>query len=148
MAVYSDEKKEEIWSFIMCQMFEGKTLTEAIEASPISGATFYTLLNDKRCPNRLKEYACAREALADIEFDAIKKIAYARENDDKAFVGANYIQRDRLIIDTHKFRVGRMHSKYAESFKHIGDAESPIETKLTIEHVQVPIPIKTEESSE
>lgn len=148
MANYSEEKKQQFWDKIIKQMFEGQTLTKAIENAGISTATFYVLLKDAKYPNRLKEYACAREALADREFDKMLEVVTNRSNDETPFVGVNHIQRDKLIADTYKWRVGKMASKYADSLKLQGDADNPIEQKVIIEHITTEVKIKETESEE
>lgn len=144
---YSKQKKEEIWNKVINYMFEGQTLTKAIEKVGISTATFYNLIKDKNYPERLKEYACAREALADREFDKMLEVVTNRDADEKPFVGVNHIQRDKLIADTYKWRVGKMSSKYADSLKLQGDAENPIEQKIQVEVISSRT-LKTEESEE
>lgn len=144
---YSKQKREEIWSKIIKYMFEGQTLTKSIELVGISTATFYNLIKDKNYPERLKEYACAREALADMEFDKMLEVVTNRAKDDTPFTGVNHIQRDKLIADTYKWRVGKMASKYADSLKLQGDAENPIEQKIQVEVISNRA-LKTEESED
>lgn len=147
-ANYSKEKRKELWDKVISYMFEGQLLTNAIVSAGLTGPTFYNIMKDPDHPERLKEYACARDYLADLLHDKLFGIVHDRSRDDTPFTGMNHVQRDKLIADTYKWAMGKMSSKYADSVKLQGDAENPVETKLTIEHVTtVNAPaIKSEES--
>lgn len=158
MAVYSDEKKEEIFNAIINKIVEGQSVRLSIKESPISIGTFFSWANDLKSPERLEQYARAMELSTHIMAEEILEIADDNSNDTEyietkngsvAVENKEWVNRSKLRVDARKWLMSkRLPKKYGDSIKVSGDAESPIETKLTIEHVQVPIPIKTEESPE
>src|SRR5688500_5012437 len=103
---YSPEKREELFGKVIKYMFEGQLLTKAIVSAGITGPTFYQWLKDPDYPQRLKEYACAREFLADLLHDKLFEVIHDRSRDDTAFTGMNHVQRDKLIADTYKWAMG------------------------------------------
>jgi hypothetical protein len=146
-SIYSEDKQQELFNKVLSYMFEGQTLTKSIELVGITPPTFYVWLKNPKHPERFKEYACAREALADLLFDKMFDIANDDEDDEKPIVGTNHIQRDKLRIDTYKWALGKLSSKFADSVKLQGDAENPIEQKVVVE-IKKARDLKNEESED
>lgn len=72
-------------------------------------------------------YARACEWREEFLFDKIELIAEKRDEETlTAGVGANVIQRDKLIIDTLKWKLARMNKKYGDKFDIDLGSEQPI----------------------
>ena len=79
--------------------------------SNTSSSAFYDLM-DKDINNDLPDlYARAKKRQAEYLFDLQRETTFNRGNDEKPFVGANHIQRDRLISDTLKWQTSKLDSK-------------------------------------
>jgi hypothetical protein len=85
------------------------------------------------------QYVRATDDRAELIFEEIKKIADDSSQDliatDRGEVGNMVkVQRDRLRIEARKWILGKMKpKKYGDSIKLTGDADNPIQSKLTIE---------------
>ena len=76
-----------------------------------SSSAFFDLLDgcdDQKLSDR---YARARKRQAEYLFDLGRETVFNRENDEKPFVGANHIQRDKLIHDSIKWQASKLDSK-------------------------------------
>lgn len=85
------------------------------------------------------QYVRATDDRAELIFEEIKKIADDSSRDliatDRGETGNMVkVQRDRLRIEARKWILGKMKpKKYGDSVKLTGDADNPIQSKLTIE---------------
>lgn len=79
--------------------------------SNTSSPAFYDLM-DKDTKNNLPDlYARAKKRQAEYLVDLSRETVFNRSNDEKPFVGANHIQRDKLIHDSIKWQSAKLDPK-------------------------------------
>ena len=69
---------------------------------------FEYALNDK---NRYGKYVRAREKQLNYLEGLLLKVSFEDEDDEKPFVGANHVNRDRLKVDTLKFVLSKLRTQ-------------------------------------
>jgi len=83
--------------------------------------------NDEEKRNR---YVRAKEDQADYLADLIIDVAFDDSDDEKAFVGVNHIQRDKLKVDSLKFIAAKLKpTKYGDKIEVTGKQEVTINWK-------------------
>lgn len=74
-------------------------------------STIYNWLNDKERADFLEGYTRAREMQGDLLDGEIIEIADNNKFDSLAFVGVNFIQRAKLMIDARKWKAAHLNPK-------------------------------------
>lgn len=117
-----------------------KSLRKICKQEKISVQAVLNWLNDETKPEFLAQYTRAREAQADFLADEMLEVALRRTGDDKAFVGINRIQRDRVIIDTMKFIASKLKpKKYGDKMDLTTDGEKINNVKVEVYTSQSPL---------
>jgi len=85
---------------------EGESLRTSAAAQGISHATFLLWVSER--PELADQYARAREAGADVEFDGLSSLSDAEpERDEKGKIDPAWVQHQKLKIDTRKWTLAR-----------------------------------------
>jgi len=102
---------------LVCQEIEQTTTGMrkiCLDHNSSSSAFFDFIDNEKDEAKKLikaERYARARERQADFLADKMLEVAFDDVDDEKDYVGANHIQRDRLKVDTMKFIASKLKPK-------------------------------------
>jgi len=110
---FSIELFEKICDAISCSK---KGLHFHCKANIITAKSFYQWISedDKKEENRLglsDIYVRAREIQSEYLSDLMLEVSFDDGDDEKPFVGANHIQRDRLKMDALKITSARLNPK-------------------------------------
>lgn len=136
---YTEEEIDAKFTEICDKVAEGQNVRDVLKFGRDMPApvTFYKWLESSDL--RAKQYAHAHEVKADREFQEILEIADNANMDyeivdGKIVVNGESVQRSKLRVDARKWRLSKMlPKKYGDSVKLTGDADNPIQSKLTIE---------------
>lgn len=131
---------------------EGSSLRKILKDKHISSRTFNEWLQNSI--ERQNQYARATQVRADKIFEEILDIADDASKDiarvdeyGNPILNQEFVQRSRVRIDARKWMLGKMNpKKYGDSVKLTGDADNPIQSKLTIEILPASGRIATNES--
>jgi hypothetical protein len=117
LMAYSNKEIEDIFNVICDRGSKGESLRKILESKDMpSSQTFYIWLDDDE--EKSKRYARACADRADKLFEEILTISDDDEDDEKAFVGVNHIQRDKLRIDARKWVLSKMQpTKYGDKLQ-------------------------------
>lgn len=137
-AKYTPIQVDTHFNEILLELESGSSLRKILKEKHISSRTFNEWLFNNI--ERQNQYAHAREVQADKLFDEILDIADDSSRDTKfdkdgnPYIDNEFVQRSRLRIDARKWQLSKMlPKKYGDSVKLTGDADNPIQSKLTIE---------------
>ena len=113
---YDKKQTESIFSDIVKQISEGKSLREVLRQPDMpSSRTFFKWLGGD--DEKVKQYARGCNERAEMIFDQILTIADATEDDviineeGNPITNHNVIQRDRLRVDARKWALSKMNPK-------------------------------------
>jgi hypothetical protein len=125
-----DKEYQKIYDEILSMIGDlGYSLNKSLKIKRISAETFYKLR--EKTSDNAKNYAHACARRADAIFEEMFEIADRLEKDATPFVGANFIQRARLQIDTRKWALSKMNpKKYGDRIEVAGDPDAPIQTTV------------------
>jgi hypothetical protein len=126
---YTQDEINEKFDLILRDIQEnGLSLRKALGGYGMpSSKTFYEWLDNDE--GKIKRYARACEARADVIFDEIVELADKQDADvvgedqfGNPIVNHNIIQRNRLQVDTRKWMLAKMNpKKYGDKVEHSGD---------------------------
>jgi hypothetical protein len=120
MAQYSEELFDKICNEIATS---DSGLMEICKKHGTTSRSFYRWISENE--DLRHKYTCAREEQAEFLADQIIKISNGEGKDDTAFVGKNFIDRDRLKVEARKWIAAKLKpKKYGDKIEQ--------ETKLTI----------------
>ena len=113
---YDKKQTESIFSDIVKQISEGKSLREVLRQPYMPDSkTFYKWIDDEK--DKSLQYARACNERSEGMFDDLLAIADATEDDiiidenGKPITNHNVIQRDRLRVDARKWALAKMNPK-------------------------------------
>ena len=124
----------------MIELIEkGYSVRKACKELHISTRTFNEWLQVD--VEKQNQYVRATQVRADNIFEEILDIADEANKDvlrvdeyGNQIINNEFVQRSRIRIDARKWMLGKMNpKKYGDSVKLTGDADNPIQSKLTIE---------------
>jgi hypothetical protein len=135
---YSLEKIDQTLETILLRVENGEAIRTILKEKGMpSSKTFYEWLDSDEL--KVKRYARATTLRAKDIFEEMLEIADDASQDllatDRGEIGNMVkVQRDKLRIDTRKWALSKLEpKKYGDSVKLTGDADNPIQSKLTIE---------------
>lgn len=135
---YTPEQIDDKFQSVLRRIENGESLRNVLIDMQIGSNTFSKWC-DLSETNRL-QYARACELRAEKMFDDILAIAdetsgdIKRDKDGNEYLNQEFVQRSKLRIDARKWQLSKMFpKKYGDSVKLTGDADNPIQSKLTIE---------------
>ena len=135
---YTPAQIEISFTKILTELASGKPLRTVLQEDGMPAPeTFFMWLGTDEL--KTKRYRIACEARADLIFEDMLDIADNESQDmlstERGEAGNMVkVQRDKLRIDTRKWQLARLApKKYGDSVKLTGDADNPIQSKLTIE---------------
>lgn len=135
---YTPAQIEQTFDSILLRVEQGEAVRSILrEKGMPSSKTFYDWLESDEF--KVKRYARATSLRAKDIFEEMIEIADDSSQDtistDRGEMGNMVkVQRDKLRIDTRKWALSKLEpKKYGDSVKLTGDADNPIQTKLSIE---------------
>ena len=120
MPIYNEKKRIELINTICEEMAKGRSLRSVLRDKDMpSDKAFFSWIDGNE--ERVRQYAGAREARADVIFEQILLISDSQEGDTitledgKEVTNHDVIQRARLRVDSRKWMLGKMQpKKYGE----------------------------------
>ena len=135
---YTPQQIEQSLEAILVRVENGEAIRTILKDENLpSSKTFYEWLEADEL--KVKRYARATSLRARDIFEQMIEIADDDSNDmlstERGEMGNMVkVQRDKLRIDTRKWALSKLEpKKYGDSVKLTGDADNPIQSKLTIE---------------
>jgi hypothetical protein len=135
---YTPEEQETALQTILLRVEAGEAIRNILKDKNLPcSKTFYDWLEADE--SKVKRYARGKTLMAKDLFQEIIEIADDSSQDlivtDRGEIGNMVkIQRDKLRIDARKWSLGKLLPKvYGDSMQLTGDADNPIQSKLTIE---------------
>lgn len=136
---YTPVQIDKILDTVLIRIEQGEALRTILKDSDMpSTRTFYKWLESNEL--LVKQYARACELRAENLFDEILDIADDASGDTKydkdgnPYLNNEFVQRSRVRIDARKWVLGKLNpKKFSDKLTLTGDADNPIQSKLTIE---------------
>lgn len=156
---YSIEEKENIMLSIFQSMTdEGLSARRSIVKAGISSQTFWAWLDEKDDEGNLtewakeksKQYMRAREGLSEYRFDSISDDYSETPNyDEYGKVDSGWVQLQNMKIRAKQWELSKLNpKKYGDKVETTlkGDAENPIQQKISVEVRTSTAPVANSES--
>jgi hypothetical protein len=136
---YTPAQITDSFNLILERIERGESLRTILKDSDMpSTRTFYKWLESDEL--LVKQYARACELRAENLFDEIIDIAddssgdIKYDKDGNPYLDNEFVQRSRVRIDARKWVLGKLNpKKFSDKVTLQGDADNPIQSKLTIE---------------